>query len=129
MDLMRFHRRKRLPNETGGVLLGAIDHQQRTVYVATVLPSPSDSTEWPTAYIRGVKGLKETVEKAQAMSGGDLSYVGEWHSHPQGCNSAPSEDDRKAHQWLVGEMMKVGLPGVVFIQGEEREPTILIEPQ
>src|SRR5690606_3140531 len=48
-----------LPNETGGVLLGAFDTSRRRVYVVDHIPAPPDSVERPTAYIRGVAGLAE----------------------------------------------------------------------
>ena len=62
---MRLFRRHRLPNETGGVLLGEVDNVRRVVYVAAVLPSPADSIEWPTAYVRGAKGLRERINEVQ----------------------------------------------------------------
>jgi integrative and conjugative element protein (TIGR02256 family) len=125
-DSMRYYRRRRLPNETGGVLLGKFDVDRRVLYVASVLPSPSDSVEWPNMYIRGVEGLQVKVELVNKITGGELSYVGEWHSHPDGHGSDPSDDDRTAHQMIVGEMGKTGLPGVVLIQGEGLEPNCLI---
>lgn len=124
---MRYYRRRRLPNETGGVLLGKFDVDRRVLYVASVLPSPPDSVEWPSMYIRGVEGLRGSVELVNEITGGELSYVGEWHSHPDGHGSDPSDDDRTAHQMIVGEMGKTGLPGVVLIQGEGLEPTFLIQ--
>lgn len=126
-DLMRYYRRRRLPNETGGVLLGKFDIDRRVLYVASALPSPPDSVEWPNVYIRGVEGLRAKVELVNRITGGELSYVGEWHSHPDGHGNDPSDDDRVAHRTMVEEMGKAGLPGVVFIQGEGIEPTLLIE--
>ena len=40
-------RKTKLPNETGGVLLGAVDSNHRRIYVIDLVPSPSDSQEWP----------------------------------------------------------------------------------
>ena len=128
-NLMRYYRRRRLPNETGGVILGEIDYERRTVYITTVLPSPPDSVEWPTVYIRGVQGLREQVETISRVTGGDLSYVGEWHTHPMGYSSDPSEDDHKAHRWLVAEMGTEGLPGLIAIQGDRVKPQFLISSE
>lgn len=125
-DLMRFYRRRHLPNETGGVLLGKVDYEHRIVYIATILPSPSDSEEWPTSYVRGVRGLQRSVEKFRKVTHNDLVYVGEWHSHPVGHSNSPSGDDCKAHQWLVEQMRVEGLPGLMAIQGDEILPYFLI---
>ena len=54
-------RQSKLPNETGGVLLGSFDMERRIVYIVDALPSPPDSEEWPTLYIRGSEGLAEKV--------------------------------------------------------------------
>jgi integrative and conjugative element protein (TIGR02256 family) len=126
MQLMRFYRRRRLPNETGGVLLGRMDVDRKVVFVATVLPSPPDSAEWPTAYIRGAKGLRAQVDHWNNVAGGDMCYVGEWHSHPDGCSTHPSDNDREAHRWIAHEMGKVGLPGIVLIQGSADRANIML---
>jgi hypothetical protein len=49
-------RSERLPNETGGVLIGAFDTFHRVCSIVDVLSSPPDSKEWPTSYIRGCLG-------------------------------------------------------------------------
>lgn len=123
---MQSYRRGRLPNETGGVLLGAFDVSRNIVYVSGVLPSPPDSDEWLTGYIRGIEGLPKTTERINDRTAGALSYVGEWHSHPDGCSSKPSADDRKAHRWIVKRMAETGHPGLIVIQGESPEPHLLM---
>lgn len=123
---MRYYRRCHLPNETGGVLLGKIDFDTETIYIGTVLPSPPDSIEWPTVYIRGVKGLLQQVERFKEVSGGDLSYVGEWHSHPEGHSANPSEDDRKALEGLKSEIWIDGVPGIIAILGDKGTLNYLI---
>jgi integrative and conjugative element protein (TIGR02256 family) len=113
-------RRQRLPNETGGVLIGHFDVERRIVYVADVLGSPPDSKEWPTVYIRGAEGLSDAVLEIQTRTASMLQYVGEWHSHPDGYSTRPSSDDKRAFEWLV-ELMEIdGYPGVMLIAGQDR---------
>ena len=45
-------RRERLPNETGGILIGASDMQRGLIYVVGAIASPEDSEESPTSYVR-----------------------------------------------------------------------------
>jgi len=59
-------RTERLPRETGGILIGAVDHERNVVYLTKALPSPPDSEEWPTMYVRGAKGL--SAERAQPVA-------------------------------------------------------------
>jgi len=115
--LARF-RQKRLPHETGGVLLGSFDTQRRTCMLVDALPSPADSKEWPTSYIRGCQGLPEQVRKVGTLTLGQLGYVGEWHSHPNSISTLPSKDDYTAYMWLVGHMQIESLPGLMLIIGE-----------
>jgi proteasome lid subunit RPN8/RPN11 len=114
-------REDKLPNETGGVLIGAFDMQRQIVYVVDTIPSPADSSEWPTAYIRGSEGLLQRIEQIQGITAGNLEYVGEWHSHPFGCPASLSEDDVKALAWLQEMMSNQGLPAVMLIIGNSGE--------
>lgn len=114
-------RAERLPNETGGVLIGSFDMQRKIVYVVDILQSPPDSVEWPTVYIRGCKGLKQGVSEIQKKTGRMLEYVGEWHSHPENCSTAPSGDDIKAFSWLAQLMDVCGLPALMIIAGDRNQ--------
>lgn len=119
-------RKERLPNETGGVLIGSFDMQRKVVYVVDTVLSPPDSKEWPTVYIRGCQGLKKKVEKIQRITTGMLDYVGEWHSHP-GCGTTPSSDDMKAFEWLVEIMDVCGQPVLMLIAAELKHTWFLGE--
>ncbi len=111
-------RQSRLPNETGGVLLGSFDLQRRVVYVLQMIASPPDSTEWPMLYIRGCRGLKHRVVATARQTDGMLQYVGEWHSHPDRCSTCPSGDDMKVFTWLTEIMDVDGLPAIMMIVGQ-----------
>jgi hypothetical protein len=114
-------RSERLPNETGGVLLGSFDTSRRICSIVDLIPSPPDSKEWPTSYIRGCEGLAEKVKAAQTQTLGQINYVGEWHSHPQGASTNPSQDDLKAYGWLVGHMSVESLPAIMMIIGDNNQ--------
>ncbi|MBS1769714.1 MAG: ThiF family adenylyltransferase [Acidobacteria bacterium] len=111
-------RKDRLPNETGGVLLGGWDTLHNRLYIVDVIGSPADSDEWPTGYLRGVAGLKEGVEEVSGITDGQLGYVGEWHSHPRGASSNASDDDAKVFTWLAEQRSRDGYPPVMAIFGE-----------
>jgi proteasome lid subunit RPN8/RPN11 len=112
---------EKLPNETGGVLIGSFDMQRKIVYVVDLVPSPPDSTEWPTVYIRGCKGLIQSVGEIERITAGMLEYVGEWHTHPRNCGCSRSEDDRKAFGWLAKNMHTSGLPALMLIVGDYKQ--------
>lgn len=108
----------KLPNETGGILLGSFDMDRKIVYIMDTIASPPDSEEWPTLYIRGCRGLSRQLEEVANLTAGRLQYIGEWHSHPPGCGARPSLADKAAFGWLTGHMKIDGYPAVMLIVGE-----------
>ncbi len=111
-------RKRKSRKETGGVLLGAFDQLHKKVYIVATIPSPSDSEEWPTLYIRGCAGLKSATDEIMQISDGQIQYLGEWHSHPDRYSTKPSDDDRKVFAWLNQHMGKDGLPPLMLIAGQ-----------
>jgi integrative and conjugative element protein (TIGR02256 family) len=114
-EMVTNYRLQRLPNETGGVLLGSFDMARKVALVSGALPSPEDSKEWPTVYIRGSAGLRAAVSRSEIATGGGLEYVGEWHSHPSGATAGPSKDDRRALSLLSEVMAEDARPAVMLI--------------
>lgn len=115
LDHLQDLRSERLPNETGGVLVGMFDLPRKTVYVVDTIPSPEDSQEKPTLYIRGCAGLAERVESIRIESAGELEYIGEWHSHPDGCSCTPSADDLNLFANVTDRMTAAGYPALMAI--------------
>ncbi|MFN6024604.1 MAG: Mov34/MPN/PAD-1 family protein, partial [Planctomyces sp.] len=105
--------------ETGGVLIGHFDLARQRIYVVDMIPSPPDSEEWPTLYVRGCCGLLEQIQSIEQQTGGQLEYVGEWHSHPDNCPTEPSPDDITVFAWLTKHMAAAGLPALMAIVGEK----------
>lgn len=127
IDKVQEARAKKLPNETGGVLLGSYDMQRKIVYIVDCLPSPPDSKEWPTLYIRGCRGLRLQMEKIQQITVNELQYIGEWHSHPLNCSVRPSQDDLQVFEWLSNYMKVDGLPPLMLIVGDPGKYAFYLE--
>lgn len=117
-DAILQQRTKRLPNETGGALVGAFDAQRRRVYLVDHVPAPADSVELPTAFVRGAEGLPEAFEHVSMVTARQLDYAGEWHSHPDGHSTHPSTDDVALFAWLSGHRLTDGFPPLMLIAGE-----------
>lgn len=115
---IRQYRQAKLPKETGGVLIGSFDQENRIVYLVDVLPSPPDSEEWPTLYVRGSQGLETAVHNIRQRTNGQLQYVGEWHAHPSRHKTEPSKDDKKVFAWLSQNAARDCNPGVMAIAGD-----------
>jgi integrative and conjugative element protein (TIGR02256 family) len=119
-------RAEHLPNETGGILLGSVDSTRKIIYVVDILLSPIDSIEWPTSYIRGFQGLNSSLEQVKAKTLGNLDYIGEWHSHPDGCTCKPSTDDLKALAIISEGMAAEAVPAVMIIVAEGNNIEVLV---
>lgn len=113
------YRLERLPNETGGVLIGYFDVPRKCVYVVDALPAPADSVEHSEAFIRGYAGLNKKITTIEARSGGQVGYIGEWHSHPDGAGVRMSQDDAVLLATIAEEVRMDGWPGVMMIIGED----------
>ena len=100
---------------------------RKIVYVVDCLPSPADSKEWPTFYIRGCRELKSKVKKIEKITDTQVTYIGEWHSHPPGCEVNPSQADRKLFGWLSDFMKPNGLPPLMLIVGDPDKYAFYLE--
>lgn len=118
MDKVRAIRAAKFPNETGGVLIGTVDSERKIVYVVDCLPSPKDSIETPGSYVRGTEGLEACIQFVRQATGGEVDYIGEWHSHPKGYSPRPSNDDRVLFKWIEGYVSADEHPSVMLIVGE-----------
>lgn len=127
VDAMNGYRNLKLPNETGGVLIGWISNHKKIIYVGKALPAPADSVERPYYFIRGKKGLYAEVQGIAKKSNNDLRYVGEWHSHPIGKSVGQSADDLRSMAKLSMLMAQEGLPGVMLILADKNELGCYIE--
>lgn len=114
----------KLPNETGGVLIGAFDFAHHICYIVDSIDSPSDSQEYPGAYIRGSNGLLESVTEIEDITIGNLCYVGEWHSHPT-ASTQPSHDDKVLLTAISDYAFVRGNPGIMVIVGNQNYSVFL----
>jgi integrative and conjugative element protein (TIGR02256 family) len=77
------------PNEFGGVLIGIRD-KEKTIVVDFVTPTNFSISR--KKFVRDNKYLNEELERIYRMSYGKLEYLGEWHSHPEGCTKFSNDD-------------------------------------
>ena len=121
---LRVARNDKLPNETGGVLIGSFDIARRIIYVVDATEAPPDSQECPNGFLRGLEGLQEEVDAIQEATNGMIGYVGEWHSHPTR-NVAPSSPDMDVVKWVKRTLDDEGQVGVVGIVGSRQRLNLI----
>jgi ThiF family/Prokaryotic homologs of the JAB domain len=124
-DLARL-REARLPNETGGILLGIADMSRRSIHLAHAMAQPLDSHGSRTGFERGVVGVLDEVSRVVESSMNQLRYVGEWHSHPRLSSAWPSATDLSQLAWLGSELASEGLPGLMAIAADDGTYSIIL---
>jgi hypothetical protein len=100
--------------ETGGVFVGMINQKTNVITVTGLIDAPSDSKANRVCFWRGYEGLAERVSDIISGSGGQIGYIGEWHSHPIGPNGL-SDVDMKAVARFKSEFSTLTTPLPVFL--------------
>lgn len=131
-ELMRRHS----PSETGGIPVGRLAATRKTIYVTRLVPAPPDSRGTPWAFTRGTEKLPEALARVECRTGGLLTYVGEWHTHPAG-GSDLGDTDKTAVISLRSILDRVGQPTLVTIVMPEEiwphlfestSPPVVVDP-
>lgn len=118
LEDIRNDRVQHMPNETGGVLIGAFDLSRKRVYIVHQVKAPEDSISSPNSFIRGCINLPQQLESIFKITLGNLYYIGEWHSHPND-STQKSQDDEILHHAIVEYSRENCIPGCMMIVGAE----------
>lgn len=100
-------------HEVGGVLIGFQRPPHLHICGASA-PYAGDRAS-PVCFHRSPEGHQAFAESVWRRSGGHITYLGEWHSHPQD-RPAPSSIDRGS--WVRTRRLQ-GRPLVFLIVGRE----------
>lgn len=120
-------RMSQLPNETGGVILGYVDHKLKNMYVVDMLNAPPDSAADRTGFTRGIIGLKEDLDEVRLRTANIVDYIGEWHSHPAFASAYPSSLDRILIKHLADNLRLDGQPALMIIVGSSGDISISVK--
>jgi hypothetical protein len=125
LDQLSRLRDERLPNETGGAIVGIADFSREAIHLAHAFSQPEDSLGRPTRFERGVVGLAQSIDDVARRSMHQVRYLGEWHSHPRYANARPSETDIAQLVYLGSELAADGLPGLMAIAAHHGDFSLL----
>ena len=109
------YRTEALPNETGGILFGIIDQKDMTIILVKACYAPENSQSTPSSFRRGAYTSTDVLDECHRRTGGIVTYVGEWHSHPPSCGALPSRDDLGQLHFLTGSLQIEGMPALMMI--------------
>lgn len=111
IEAIQWYRQFEHSPESGGILLGTYRDQHIEITHLTE-PGPRDK-QTRFSFYRKDQIHQSTAEKLWKESGGIITYIGEWHTHPQ-INPKPSRIDFK--EWGQGLPNR---PMITFIMGDE----------
>ncbi len=120
LELLKGIRSKKIRErgtETGGTLLGSYDVERKIIYIYSNITAPPDSVETKSSFTRGNIELEENVKTINKITGGQTLYIGEWHSHPDGCSTEMSRQDKQLFEYLE-EKVSGYQPAVMLIIGQ-----------
>ncbi|MCB1688792.1 MAG: Mov34/MPN/PAD-1 family protein, partial [Halioglobus sp.] len=104
-----------LPNETGGIVFGVIDQKERTITLVKACSAPTDSESTHTGFTRAAYESTGVLDECHRRTSDVVTYVGEWHSHPQGYGALPSTDDLLQLVFLSEALQTEGMPALMMI--------------
>jgi proteasome lid subunit RPN8/RPN11 len=88
--------------ETGGLLLGQFDDACGVAWVSEATRPPDGSLGSPLFMVINTPAAREHVLERSRQTGGLTSFMGLWHTHPDG-PASPSETDIQAMRKLIAE--------------------------
>ena len=115
LSKLRSSREDALPSETGGVLMGLVDQEHKVIVICNAIAAPPDSEARPYKFERGTEGLGQAVHEIGEKTLGQIQYIGEWHSHPEGHGATPSGTDEKMFAELKRPFAHTGDPLIMAI--------------
>ncbi|NIJ46583.1 integrative and conjugative element protein (TIGR02256 family) [Wenyingzhuangia heitensis] len=77
------------PKEFGGVFIG---YKSDLHFIITDILIPDQYKNGQTIFIREPGTLNERLSEIHKMTNGEIEYLGEWHSHPNGPTTPSSTD-------------------------------------
>ncbi|VVJ21602.1 Uncharacterised protein [Amycolatopsis camponoti] len=104
--------------ETGGLLLGQIDHASRVVWVTEAHGLPDGSEAFAEKLYVDPVAAREAVEQRRFLTRQQVQFVGGWHTHPRNA-AEPSPDDRIAMQKMTDETGTAAL--LVILGGQDHD--------
>jgi len=122
-------RETKLPEETGGVLMGIVDIPAKQIQLVDAAQEPPDSKASQYGFERGTSGVQEYFDHVSDQTSGQVRYVGEWHSHPPHVPAQPSSTDLSQIDWLSTLFEIDNLPALMLIAADDHVSIILANQQ
>lgn len=104
--LERHRQRGRASREAGGILLGEVS--ETAVLVSRVTAPSSRDRRSRFGFVRDRKVAQVIVDHEHLNSEGRVTYIGEWHTHPERSAEPSAVDERMIREQLASNVVPAG---------------------
>ena len=106
----------RVPDETGGILLGHCGADGDAIVMHVVGPGPR-AVHLPDAFVPDYEYQEDEVARLYAESPRRLDYLGDWHTHPGGGAYLSPRDERALRTIAAYRPARVPRPVMLVLAG------------
>lgn len=111
--------------ETGGILLGKFNKENRVVEITEVHELKTNFFS-RILYKRSGRKAQKIINRRWYETNGVINYIGEWHTHPN-MQAVPSSTDISSLKEIT-EKVKGVLPGtILIIAGKENQTNLILQ--
>ena len=111
--------------ETGGILLGKFNKENRVVEITEVHELKTNFFS-RILYKRSGRKAQKIINRRWHETNGVINYIGEWHTHPN-MQAVPSSTDISSLKEIT-EKVKGVLPGtILIIAGKENQTNLILQ--
>lgn len=105
---------KNYPNECGGIFVGKIDLQKQCAIIEH-MKMPNEIKSTPVFFKRLAAFLNNWLNDVFISSKGELFYLGEWHSHPNGFPIPSSTDLKTLRKIAKSKTLRIETPLLLIV--------------
>lgn len=106
------------PSETGGILMGYVDHAGTPVITDVIGPGPA-ATHDRTGFVPDSPWQQQHVDVVYLRSGRRHTYLGDWHTHPDGAPFPSWRDLRTLRRIATFGPARVAAPVMLILGGHD----------
>ena len=111
--------------ETGGILLGKFNKENRVVEITEVYELKTNFFS-KILYKKSARKAQKIINRRWNETDGVINYIGEWHTHPN-MKAVPSSTDINSLK-EISEKVKGVLPGtILIIAGKENQTNLILQ--
>jgi integrative and conjugative element protein (TIGR02256 family) len=123
LDNIRRYYCSNINYETGGILLGKFNKENRVIEITEVYELKTNLFS-RILYKRSARKAQKIINRRWHETNGAINYIGEWHTHPN-MQAVPSSTDINSLKEIT-EKVKGVLPGTILIISGKDDQTNLI---